>query len=307
MSVIIVEGPDCSGKSTFVAELVNQAPAKTDVLHFGPPTTSDPFEEYEHTLYRHLAKENGRQHLICDRLHWGERVYGPLLRSRDRMGIAGWRHIELFLAAQDAVVVYMHQPSTVLIDRLNLRGDALIKTKDLASIEIGYQWCLRNTILPVVGLRDPDWFHAIELTKRNRVGFFDQYPTYIGSIRPSGLLFGEIRNQGDNSPDRSAFVPRSATSGRYLLEALPEDTWPHLGIANALEEDVEDLWLELSEVPVCALGAKAHKRLSELKIPHATVPHPQYVRRFCHSSQVQYGELIRNVMGSQGNWIDWRG
>lgn len=308
MSVIIVEGPDGSGKSTFVGEMQKQVPDAT-VLHFGPPKNPDPFVEYEHSLYVPLRRQdNSHRHILCDRLHWGEKMYGPLLRNEDRLGVAGWRHVELFLTAQGATVVYMHQPSSVLIDRLQTRGDDLIKPRDLAEIERGYQWCLRNTILPVVGLRDPDWFYAIQLTKYNPgPGMLVDYPSYIGSVRPAGLLFGEARNKGEEAPDLSAFVPRPSTSGRYLLEALPEDSWPHLGIANALEENVEDLWMELGEVPVIALGLQAHRKLDEHTIPHATVPHPQFVRRFLHKHQVAYGNLIRNLMGTRVDQLHWRG
>lgn len=304
MGLIIVEGSDGVGKSTFVEVMKETYTGKKEFLHFGPPSDPDPFVEYEHPFYSRAG-----QLTVCDRLHWGETVYGPLLRDRNRLDTASWRHVELFLAAQCAVVAYLHQPAPVLIDRLTQRGDDLIKIRDLATIDVGYQQCVRNTILPTLALRDPGRFEAEQLLALTGAGMLwdDWFRSYIGRLRPDGLLFGEMRNDPENTKDLSAFVPRPATSGRYLLSALPEDTWPLLGIANAMEEKADELWMELGEPPTVALGVKAHRELDRLQIPHATVPHPQFVRRFHHSEQENYGRLIRNLLGTKINRIDWRG
>lgn len=306
--IIVVEGSDLTGKTTFVQELKKQVPAAL-VIHSGPPKDlrADPFEEYEVRLYE--ALDQGRP-IICDRLHWGERVYGPLMRGYDRLDVAGWRHVELFLAAHGAMVVYLHQPSSVLVERLRSRGDSLINGEHLFHIDQGYQWMLRNTILPTISLRDPDENDArrvIQWAKAAEAPNVPYFESYIGKLNPRWLLFGEKRGGQPPHVHRSAFVPKKMTSGFVLLTNLPEQFWPHVGIANALEENPLHVWALAGHPPVIALGHEAAKALTAAGVPHAKVPHPQYVRRFLHSKQSEYGDLILRVAGTQEDLMKWRG
>lgn len=312
-----MEGPDCSGKSTFI-ERLNQA---LDLhrrprvnLKFGPPDPwdRDVFEEYEHALDAH---DRTGTVVVCDRLHWGERIYGPLLRGRDRLGTAGWRHVELSLAARDTLVVYVSGDEPALRRCLEGRGDHLVAPHQLGPILEGYRWCLEHTALPVLVLHHLD-FGAADLvatvadreaeleTTRTWVG-----ESFLGNRYPDLLLFGE--NRGGEPPhhgDRFAFTPRNSTSGRWLLEALPDRLWPHLGLANACDQDDPDtVWRALGKPPTVALGGAAHLALSTARVPHAAVPHPQFVRRFLHSQLDGYGQLIERLAGTTINNLDWRG
>lgn len=305
--IIIVEGLDGVGKTTFVQRFLRTCDAT--VLHSGPPSPgADPFEEYERRLYPALDQ---RENVICDRWHWGERAYGPVLRGQDRLGVPGWRHVELFLKRWGAVVVYLHQPKEVLVDRLRSRGDALVTSDVLPAIELGYQWCLRNTVLPVVALRDANQVDITWLTDLafGYAGAWDTEVggTYIGPTEPDFLLFGEKRRDPD-SPDWSAFVPRRTTSGYYLLQHLPERIWGRTGLCNALEEpDPRRTWEEAGRPPTVALGRWAHIVLEQYDVPHGTVPHPQFVRRFHHGRLPVYGQLIERTLGTQEHMASWRG
>lgn len=307
--IIIVEGVDCAGKTTFVDELHRVLPAAVR-LSSGPPGPQvDMFEEYERRLYD--ALDTGKP-VICDRWHWGERVYGPVLRGNDRLGLAGWRHVELFLRAHGAVAVYLHQPHDVLVDRLVRRGDAHVVPTQLRSLQLGYDRVLTGTILPTLQLRDPgapEALHTVDLALRyDPPSDLPYFPSYVGqTVRPRALLFGERRGNGAPPPDRSAFVPRRTTSGYYLLKHLPEDLWGRIGLANALEDDPYQVWSWHDEPAVVALGVEAHKALSAADVPHAAVPHPQYVRRFHHKSLDSYGRLIADVVGTEADRTDWRG
>lgn len=317
MAVVAVEGPDCSGKSTFI-ERLNQA---LDLHHqprvnlkFGPPDPidRDPFEEYEHALDAH---DHTGTVVVCDRLSWGERIYGPLLRGHDRLGEAGWRHVELSLAARDTLVVYVSGDEDALQDCLRGRGDHLVAPHQVPVILQGYRWCLEHTALPVLVLHHLDFgaadlvaqlarYGAGAMTSREWIG-----ESYLGSRHPDLLLFGE--NRGGPAPhhgDRLAFTPRKSTSGRWLLEALPDRLWPHVGLANACDQDdPRAIWEALGKPPTIALGGAAHLAVSTADVPHAAVPHPQFVRRFLHDQLPEYGRLIEAHAGTTQLSLHWRG
>ena len=92
--MIILEGPDGGGKSTLAARLhrdYDYAIVKT-----GPPALDeDTTAAYLSALYTALARPGLT---IFDRLHLGEAIYGPLLRSTDRMGASGLKVIERAIA-----------------------------------------------------------------------------------------------------------------------------------------------------------------------------------------------------------------
>lgn len=307
--IVLVEGLDTVGKSTFV-ELLHRALPSAEVLKSGPPATldTDPYVEYEQRLFGPL---DAGYPLICDRLHWGERVYGPVLRGRDRLETAGWRHVELFLQAHGALVVYLHQPMEVVQARLATRGDDLVRSEHMRALEVGYQWCLRHTILPTICLRDPTHRDAMNVVRHAlslRLSDRPYFPSYIGPLEPFALLFGEKRGgQPPHHEDRSAFVPRRSTSGYHLLNCLPEDLWGHLGVSNALEDDPATVWRWSDRAPAVALGGEAHQALERADVPHATVPHPQFVRRFLHRHLPAYGRLIADVVGTERQELSWRG
>jgi hypothetical protein len=135
-----------------------------------------------------------------------------------------------------------------------------------------------------------------------------RFPSYLGGTRPRVLLLGEKRGgQPPHHGDTRAFTPRGSTSGRWLLESLPERLWPRVGIANALEEDLTQLYVTLRYPAVVTLGRAAHERAELAQIRHASVPHPQWVRRFHHQDLPEYGELIENVAGTDRNELSWKG
>lgn len=309
--IVLVEGVDTVGKSTFV-ELLHRAAPSARLLKSGPPVTldADPYVEYEQRLFDPL--DLGVP-VIADRWHWGERAYGPVLRGHDRLETAGWRHVELYLRAHGAVVVYLHQPMTVVRTRLERRGDDLVQQEHLRALEVGYQWCLRHTILPTICLRDPVLEDAYEVVSfaRSAEAHVDRpyHPSYIGQLHePRALLFGERRGGlPPHHDDRSCFVPRCNTSGYHLLNCLPEDLWGRLGISNALEDEPSTVYRWAGAPPTVALGGEAHQALERAAVPHATVPHPQYIRRFLHRQLPRYGQLIAEVIGTDRNELSWRG
>jgi thymidylate kinase len=324
VSVIILEGSDLTGKSTFadvLVDLLHRRGRSAFHLKTGPPEPdADPFVEYEQRLYPFL-QEPGTATAILDRWHWGELIYGPVMRGGSRIDMnSGFRHIELFLASVGAIVVWLHQPAEVLIERYSRRGDDFVPdTQVLRQINNHYPLAAQHSILPVLALRDPtieDACTALDVAADNDpypgTRTFIQHPTYIGSQNPHYLLLGEKRGgQPPHHGDRSAFVPRSGNSGSFLLSALPEDMWPHVGIVNVCEDEdpgeLDELWNLYDGPNLVALGRAAHRAATRAQLEHSVIPHPQFVRRFKHGERENYGRLIRAATNKTMDRLDWRG
>jgi len=312
--LIVVEGCDGTGKTTFVnllADLIRTRMPTQDlrVLHYGPPKRH-PLEEYELDLEWYRPGQD--VHLIIDRLHWGEVIYGPIYRGKDGLGIAGFRHVELFLQARGGVLVHCNPSEGIVRRNLTTRGENYLKSQDVKRVLDEYLDLHAKALMTTVHFNVlPDKFDAEE-TLRLAMHWDDLYTplapfkTYIGGHRPKYLLLGERRNHPTEQQHEAAFVPYSVTSGRFLLEAMTMDILQDAGIANACEEDVSRLWKVLERPKIVALGKAAAIECANAKVPFSAVPHPQYIRRFHHGQQSEYGRLIQRVLTEvPGDYLTW--
>lgn len=131
--LIIVEGPDCAGKSSFIKlleEIFESKFAKKQerftILRAGPPT-KDAMNEYITPLIDYYPGND--QHIICDRWHWGEIVYPIVFNRPTDMTRDKFTAIESFLWDRGAIVVYIYAMTDIIHRRLTERGDNLIKAK----------------------------------------------------------------------------------------------------------------------------------------------------------------------------------
>lgn len=296
---IVCEGADGVGKSTFINSLVEQIEASeresgsqraVRVFHHGKPQ-GHPLDEYEKDYQDYDPKGD---HVICDRLHWGEAIYGPLYRGDSNMTAAQWLHIDKFLESHGAVMVHLDNEPDVLRARYAERGEDFLQDEHIEHVLECYRLMARTSCLDVKTLVDPGRNEVIGIAILGYIGEHHadelrEFPTYVGPRYPKFLLLGERRKEPSY---KKAFVPHRTTSGAFLLEALPIEVALKTGIANACEEDVHKLWEVLGNPKVVTLGKDAHRVLNIEKIEHETVPHPQYVRRFHNKLQTSYGQAI---------------
>lgn len=290
--LILVEGADGSGKTTLCDKLAGEIDGMVHRLHRGR-LTRHPLEEYELDLDWYTPGQG--EHVICDRWHVGEAVYGPKYRGRSEMDSTMMLHIELFLRSRGALLVHMYGEAELLASRLD--ADEWVKRDEINDLQRRYMMVHGESVLP--------WFEwhvgrvdekqhlerlMIAAVRAEDAAIETQIPTYVGPPTPQWLLVGEERN---DPRYRSAFVPYRATSGHYLLNCLPEE-WRHdVGILNALEQpDFWKTWHELGGPTVVALGRKAQRVVENAKIAHGAVPHPQFVRRFHNKERKWYGRLL---------------
>ena len=97
MPVIIVEGPDGSGKTTLAQYLSYEL--YLDYHHEGPtPIDVSPIDYYSQLL-------RAATNTVFDRLALGERVYGPILRGSDRLGHSGWITFQTLVCEMQALQI----------------------------------------------------------------------------------------------------------------------------------------------------------------------------------------------------------
>lgn len=317
MALILVEGCDGVGKTTLIEQLRERLGSATRVLHRGPPE-EHPLIEYEVDLLDYVP---GEDHILCDRWHWGELVYAPLYRDGSVLGGwsgAGRRHVELFLKSRGAVMVHLYAEEDLVRRRLEARGEDYLQDKDVARVLRAFQRASGTSILTTLDVRSPHASEAVdrileEAKARERAAIpLRDTCRYVGDPQPHALLVGEQAIghpllQAFERDDLPPFMPFGATSGRYLLDALPGLEWGRIGLVNALDEDVFTVWWRTLKPHTVALGRTAQSTLRELGIPHGVVPHPQFVRRFHYGRKRDYRRSIADAAVTMKDVIEeWR-
>lgn len=291
--LILLEGPELAGKTT-LAERLRDEHGFT-VLHRGPPQVH-PLLEYERTLE---LEEESDAHIVLDRWHVGELIYGPLLRGASSIDAAMTKHIDLFLQARGCVVVILN-PEIAELDRrwtVSAKEQLITWTQELqvrqAYHDYGYQHteALRYSYIDETRLR----YLLDEANDREgRTAWLRRYGMYVGSHNPEWLFVGDRPARTHRNGHLAAFIPYEGSSGHYLLSALlAQPTLSSFGLTNAnVEQDTHDLWELLGQPNVVALGVNAAAALDRMNVPCAMAPHPQYVRRFWHARCKEYGEAL---------------
>lgn len=331
---IIIEGPTCSGKSTLIQrvlehKLVSSTPT---AVHMGKPEELNrrwALREYVNKWEK--VKPGTGGDIIADRWHWGELTYAPIYRpdtDKDGYGLlgrAGWRWTEMYLASRGAVIGMVTASNDTLIQRLEKRGDDHVRNvPELLRVSSLYEQARRDS-MNVAAIHDtsPD-----ETSDEKYTAFVDslveeaqrreeraaeitgRWRRYTGSLNPGILLVGDRRNVTKKYGNETylPFMPVDGNSAEFLLNALPDMTWRNTGMINGAEvRTIKQLVKKLGDPTVIALGKEAEKALLEQKVePRATLPHPQYVRRFFSSRQREYGQNIVDAANTGEVTSSWK-
>lgn len=306
---IILEGVDGSGKSSLASDIAarihKQYPGDTvHELHSGPLKT-DPYTAYIKPFLDY--KPGSGVHYVCDRLHVGERIYGPLYRGQSAITGAQWVWIEMWLASRGATLVHVTQTLETIRKRLAARGEDFLQDEHVEQVWRDFTYHTADTITHSLIAKpdgdNTDWVtNAVALGEIHETAAMHLPPSYVGSPHAPVLLVGDRRGGKPPYEYDGAFRPVRGNSGEYLLTALyhARDNdpygyfWQDFGLINSASDEEPLLTRAVDNHSyVAALGKEASKRLYFKE--HAKLPHPQYVRRFWHDRQAEYGKMLFTV------------
>jgi hypothetical protein len=228
MMLILLEGPDGVGKTTY-ANVIDQSLPKrerdyVEYIHAGP-LRRHPLDEYVLGLAKYKP---GDKITVCDRWHIGEMVYGPVLRSKVAYDKVQLLYIEMFLRSRGALNVVLVEAWSTLEARYHREGDDLINLQQLQNVWERYR-DLQGLMMPLSYDCPTKTGHAgvvstIEIARRleQEVLHLAEHPVFVGNPQPRVLFVGERRNvneeRGRTHP--AAFTPFNDTSGYYLLDCM---------------------------------------------------------------------------------------
>lgn len=249
--LIILEGVDGAGKSTLVEAIQGEIPT-AETMHRGAIKRS-PLIEYEAGLDHYRAGTG--QHIVCDRWHIGEMIYGPLLRGESKLSPATLEHVELYLASRGALRMWVDTPLNTVMDRIATRGDDIISSD---SIPLIWDWYHRTLTAahgwwPVSGTSSKTELvrtvtRSAQATEKASE-FLGRYrKDYIGAPQVDVLVLAtNYRDPSGAVRWTAPFKPYTNTFGDRLLTAINEHNVPRrYGLAAGNAAELGRLLIDLS-------------------------------------------------------------
>lgn len=327
--IIVLEGADCSGKTTLARHLVERYDAR--YLH---GRVFPKMWRYHVAMVRLALRWADERLVVVDRLWLSELVYGPIFRGAAAYDV-GARCLDRVLlrgAALNVLCAPLDQERQ-LEEHRKRRELGQERFANVQRVVAAYADLRHGNVAhPGDGYLD-QLIRYGDYAKRHDVFVYDRYrdghrvDTVCGQlISALSVIRGKQVQMGlDSRQYNLAGYARTATRlfvGDAVSPSARETRWPfcwHDGMSAATWlnralhrlgfDETRGLWCNANEandalprlvplgIPTIALGARAAERLSELGVrPRATLSHPQWHRRFRHGHPEEYVDLLREAL-----------
>lgn len=130
--IIIIEGVDCSGKSTFASKL-----AEKTGFEVIKGSSFEISELGSDGMYNYMMELLDKKDIIIDRFLWSNLVYG-LLYSYPMMLPEQYDAL-IDKLDRKAFVIYLHAPEGVIRYRMGERGDDMVRQDEISPILTEYK------------------------------------------------------------------------------------------------------------------------------------------------------------------------
>lgn len=308
--LVILEGPDCAGKTTLMNDLRKELSGTVRTVHHGPYSgiTADQLPRfYVESMFPLFEGEQ----MLMDRCWLSEPIYGLAYRGgQNRVGHVARRQLERMALRHGAVVALCLPPwETVKASWLARKGaneeaEYLDKIEQLEVVYNAYAQLEESTDLPVVRYDYTRHRSQVRMLASKLIWASDGvhrewHIKSAGSASPKVILVGEKPSEPTNRDTAWQFPFCSFGSG--------SSGWVTQHLMNAGIRERELFWVnadsglyslkEMWSVPIIALGQEAAKRVASDvgREPDAVVSHPQYHKRFKAGEDYELAATIRRL------------
>lgn len=252
MPLIMLDGVDGAGKSTFALDLKDAWDGPAKILH-RTQFTGSPVDEYELSLKDYVP--GAGQLLILDRWFLSEIIYGHIMRGASKLTAKfDAFHIMKVLNSRGSANIVMTAPQQVLADRLAQRGEDYLpvhKVHDANKAFVcwaqEYNWVVvrsTSTGLPATAV---EYILASAVSKERMAALVSPPPSYVGPLKPSYLLVmedvagmhfaGQPVWHEETQKLTHPMSVRGINTGQMFLSELTRHNWTMLGYPPILAQN----------------------------------------------------------------------
>lgn len=123
--IIIIEGPDGSGKTTLAETISRQT--KYPIIHRSKPESE---EEKKIMMGEYLQVIKSNKNAIFDRCWYSEMAYGPVMRDASVISYPQMYELEEMLAKNGAIIIYATGHKGALWQRCTRRGEDYVTSRN---------------------------------------------------------------------------------------------------------------------------------------------------------------------------------
>jgi thymidylate kinase len=170
--IIIMEGCDCTGKTTF-AEML----AEKTGFEVVKGSSFEIAELGQFGMYEHMWNLLDRDNIIIDRFLYSNLVYGSIYNYPMMQPIQYMSLVEKL--NRRALVVYLQASPIVISERMAIRGDDMIKADDIHTILASYNNNINGLFMPKTMLSLDTTNSNFNVATAMVTEFIDSAKTYI--------------------------------------------------------------------------------------------------------------------------------